>query len=151
VRRSLALLPLLLLAAPPAGQAAPAAPALGARLTACTRDGASFVGSMPALAGTERMEMRFELRAREPGEAWQAVAAPTFGVWERSEPRRAGFVYEKRVERLDPRRQYRVVIRFRWLGRDHALQRRARRVTGTCRSRPGRPGRGGPLARLQRP
>jgi hypothetical protein len=148
VRRSLALLPLLLLAAPPGAEAAPTAPALGARLASCTHGGASFVGSMPALAGTERMEMRFELEAREPGEAWRPVVAPTFRVWERSEPRRAGFVYEKRVERLDPGRQYRAVVRFRWLDRDDRLQRRARRVTGACRSRPGRPGRRGPIARL---
>ncbi|MBA2636949.1 MAG: hypothetical protein H0U79_01800 [Solirubrobacterales bacterium] len=135
----LRVLPLLLAAAMPG--TADAAPVLDARLESCDRQGASFVGSMPALAGTERMEMRFDLEAREAGEPWRPVPAPRFGGWERSKPRRSGFVYEKRVERLDPQRAYRAVVRFRWLDAEGVVQRRARRLTEVCRPRPATAGR----------
>ena len=61
---------LLVLALPAAAQAQ--APPLRAKLAACTSGPtaavrtATFVGSMPAVAGTKRMWMRFDLLARMP-------------------------------------------------------------------------------------
>ena len=150
----LAALAVALLAAPvpapaPVPAAAPAvAPPLAARLERCERDRAAFVGSMPALAGTERMEMRFELQARERGDGWRHLAAPTFDEWERSAPRRSGFVYAKRVHGLEAETRYRALVRFRWLDADGVVQRRARRVTPACLGRPGPSGRRGTRATL---
>ncbi len=145
MRRLLALVPATLLSAFPAQAATP----LAARLKRCDGERVAFVGSMPALPGTEHMEMRFELQAREPGEPWRHVAAPTFDAWERSDPGRSGFVYEKRVDGLDAQRRYRTVVRFRWLDAGGSLQRRARRVSPPCPGRPGPSGRGEATATIR--
>ncbi|MDP9399886.1 MAG: hypothetical protein M3P39_02840, partial [Actinomycetota bacterium] len=136
--------------ATPAAVGAPAvAPVLAARLARCERDRAAFVGSMPALAGTERMEMRFELQGREPGEGWRHLEAPTFDEWERSGPRRSGFVYAKRLAGLEPGTRYRALVRFRWLDGDGVVQRRARRLSPACLARPGATGREGTRATIR--
>jgi hypothetical protein len=142
MRRTLALLPLLLL--PVAGaQAVPVEPVerppLRATLTTCaTGPGvderyAVFTGSMPALRRTERMSMRFEVQRREPGgKRFVRVRGPKLGRWERSEPDRAGFVWSKRVEPLDAGAAYRAVVRFRWHDAEGDLQRSAERTTAVC-------------------
>jgi hypothetical protein len=137
-------LPLILLAALLGGPAAAPAqerPALEAVLETCSNGLApaqriaTFLGSMPALTGTERMAMRFDLERRAAGtRGWRPVrGAPGFGVWERSLPRRAGFVFHKRVDGLMAPAAYRAVVRFRWRGADGSVQRRARRSTRPCR------------------
>src|SRR4051794_12537878 len=100
-------------AAAPAAPAAPAAaraaaaeqqrPPLQARLVSCTAGEAArartaaFTASMPAIDGTERMWIRFDLLQRTPGEAEFAPAAlATWGRWERSEPGRSGFIVTKK-------------------------------------------------------
>lgn len=125
--------------APPA--AARERPPLAATLEEC-QTGASpseriavFTGSMPAVAGTERMAMRFDLQRRTSHRPrWRRVRrAPGFGAWERSLPNRAGFVFHKRVDGLRVPAAYRAVVRFRWYAADGAVQRRAQRRTRSCR------------------
>ena len=147
MRRAIAVLvPMLLIvvsAAPARGQEAP--PPLAATLAAC-QSGATaderfavFTGSMPAMRGTRRMAMRFDLAVRATGEkVWTAVRARGFGRWQRSEPGHAGFVYTKRVERLAQAASYRVIVRFRWFGAA-GVQRTTLRRTAVCRQPDQRP------------
>jgi hypothetical protein len=95
---------------------------------------AAFVGSMPALSGAVRMQMRFDLQRRRPGEKlWHRVpAVEGFGVWETALPGRAGFVYHKRVDGLQVPAAYRATVSFRWYRSDRTLARRARRRTAPC-------------------
>lgn len=113
---------------------------LGAQLETCTRSPlpaqrvASFVGSMPAVAGADRMQMRFELQRRRLAERrWRKVrGVQGFGVWETALPDRAGFVFHKRVDGLRVPASYRAVVRFRWTDDDGTLVRRALRRTPAC-------------------
>jgi hypothetical protein len=115
-------------------------PRLAAKLESCTKGAlrseraVTFVGSMPAVPGAERMRMRFELERRRPGERrWRRMrGVPGFGMWERSAPMRAGFIFHKRVDGLAVPARYRAVVRFRWESRDGRLVHSARRRTATC-------------------
>ena len=115
-------------------------PPLRASLAACESGPAAsarfavFTGSMPALRGTKRMWMRFDLEERRDGaKRWQRLRAPAFGRWDRSKvPGASGFIYTKRVERLNEAARYRAVVRFRWLDAKGRVQREARRVTTAC-------------------
>jgi len=127
-------------AALPPPPAADAAPRLRATLERCVPGAAELRGAMPALPGTVRMAMRFDLQAQEPESGlWRPVAAPGFGVWVRSLPRRAGFVYVKRVDGLAAPMRYRAAVRFRWLGEDGRTLRAARRTTPACEQDDPRP------------
>ena len=131
----LALLALLVTAAPAAAQRPP----LAATLDECRVSpdpalrSAAFTASMPALRGTRRMEVRFFLQQRTAGGGFVALRLPRWGVWQRSRPGVPGFVYTKRVSALQAPAQYRAVMRFRWLDGRGRVQRRARRVTAACR------------------
>jgi len=93
---------------------------------------AEFTASMPALPGTERMTMRFSLYERVDG-AWVRVrGVPGFDRWERSERRRSGFVFAKRVEALEAGERYMARVRFRWYDGDGDVQRRAARRSRSC-------------------
>lgn len=142
---TLALLAVLATAAPSPAQDAP--PKLAAALAACETGTdadqrfAVFTGSMPALPGTRRMSMRFDLQERgnEQAAPPRAVAAPKLSRWNRSKSGVAGFVYTKRVTRLTPGRWYRAVVRFRWHDRRGRVQRSAKRVTPFCQQPDQRP------------
>jgi CARDB len=147
MRRTTALLlPTLLIlvwAAPARAQDEP--PPLAATLAACESGPAAderfavFTGSMPAMRGTRRMAMRFDLLVRSARErAWRPVRARGFGRWQRSDPGRAGFVYTKRVERLAQAASYRAIVRFRWYGAA-GVQRTTVRRTPSCRQPDQRP------------
>jgi len=124
----------------PAPPPPPSVPALAAELETCQRSAlpaqrvASFVGSMPARAGADRMQMRFDLQRRKLGERrWRTVrGAQGFGVWETAEPGRAGFVFHKRVDGLQVPASYRALVRFRWTQSDGTIVKRARRRTAVC-------------------
>ena len=140
MRRTLAPLALLL-AFPAAGHAAAPGdlPPLKASLTSCATGPtaaerhAVFTGSMPAQRGTARMAMRFDLLRRDEGSRrYERVKAAKLGRWERSEPDRAGFIWSKRVERLDDGASYRARIRFRWFDAAGEVQRTAVRRTPVC-------------------
>src|SRR4051812_38018933 len=82
---------LLTVAALAGGAAALAqAPPLAARLATCQAGPnaadrfAVFTGSMPRIAGTATMAMRFDLFERLPGGKFTAVSLPRWGVWEKT-------------------------------------------------------------------
>lgn len=139
---------LALLAAIPAAAQAPIFNLpLRAKLTDChtgplvTDRFAVFVGQMPALQGTRRMWMRFDFFERMPGTpgGWQKVQVPKFGSWQKSRPRKPGFIYEKRVDQLQAPAAYRAEVRYRWYDAHGKLQRQALRTTPTCREPDPRP------------
>jgi hypothetical protein len=115
-------------------------PKLGATLAACetgpdaAQRFAVFTGSMPAMRGTKRMSMRFDLEERGADETAtpDRVAAPKLSRWNRSKAGVAGFVYTKRVTGLTEGRWYRAVVRFRWHDARGRVQRAAKRVTPFC-------------------
>ncbi len=118
----------------------PAAPPLSAALETCETSAlpamrvASFVGSMPAAKGAERMQMRFDLQRRQLDEKlWHLVpGVKGFGVWETSMPGRAGFVFHKRVDGLQVPATYRAVVRMRWSRADGSVLRHVRKRTAAC-------------------
>jgi hypothetical protein len=134
---------LLVLAAAPAAQARPSARAL---LSSCERGladadrAAVFEGQMRRVPGASRMQMRFTLQARTPGESrYGALNAPGFGSWVSSAPGTSRYVYTKRVENLLAPASYRVVLRFRWLDEDGDVVARAKRYSPVCRQPDPRP------------
>lgn len=137
---------LVLAAALPAG-AAPAAPGPVAELTTCRTDPSAtggryavFTGSMPALTGTARMSMRFDLlQRRAASSTFTSIVVPKWGRWETSRPGRSAYTFSRRVNGLVPGTDYSAVVRFRWYGEDGALQHSARRVSATCRQADTRP------------
>jgi hypothetical protein len=140
VRRVALPIALLALTLPAGAQAQ--APALRARLAACqsgplaTARTATFVGSMPAIAGAKRMSMRFDLFARiAPATDFTAVKAPKLGVWHKSAPGRvsSGFVFTQRVQGLTAPGSFRAQVRFRWYGAGGKLLRSATRTSATCK------------------
>jgi hypothetical protein len=147
VRRIVATaLVLVSLAAIPAAAQAPVLDLpLKARLTDCHTGPlasdrfAVFVGQMPALKGTKRMWMRFDLHERTGTGSWTRVKVPKFGTWQRSRRGTPGFIYEKRVDRLQAPAAYRAEIRFRWYDSRGRLQRHSHRTTPTCHEPDPRP------------
>jgi hypothetical protein len=139
----------ILAVAPPAALAADAAerPPLRARLVTCATGPtaadryAVFTGSMPAIVGATRMEMRFDLLQRHSGTlGFARVPLPKWGQWERTERRGiAGFIFTKRVEQLAAPAVYRAVVRFRWFDAGGHLVRSQKRVSGLCRQQDPRP------------
>jgi hypothetical protein len=120
-------------------------PPLRARLAECSSGQspaaryAVFAASMPAVPGSMRMGIRFDLLQRAPGGAFAPVAVPRWGVWERSRPGVPGFLYSKRIDALAAPAAYRALVRFRWYGPNGATVRRARRLTAICRQPDPRP------------
>ena len=113
-------------------------PPLQARLVNCATGAttatrtATFTASMPAIAGTTRMWIRFDLLQRAPGEdEYAVVRVPAWGRWERSRADRTAFIYTKKVQGLRAG-SYRARVRFRWYA-DGRLQRSRERTTRTCR------------------
>lgn len=123
-----------------------AAPKLGARLAACETGTnpeqrfAVFTASMPAMAGTRRMGIRFDLEERRgPKAKFRRVAAAKWGRWDWSPPNARGWVFTKRLMNLVVSRSYRAVVRFRWRDAEGRIQRTARRVTPFCHQPDQRP------------
>jgi hypothetical protein len=138
MRRFAPLIALTVLVVAPAAQAQ--APPLRAKLTACQSGPgvgdrtATFTGSMPAIKGTKRMWMRFDLRQRTPADdAFATIKVPGLGVWQKSSPgRKSGFVFKQRVQGLVAPGEYKAAVRFRWYGAGGKLLRSAKRETATC-------------------
>jgi hypothetical protein len=145
VRRLAPIVAVLAFAAPGAADAQQ--PPLRAKLTACssgplpTDRVAAFTGSMPAIKGTRRMSMRFDLLARTgSATAFAALKVPGLGVWQKSTPGRpGGFVFTQRVQALAAPGAYKAVIRFRWYGKGGRLLRTATRETASCKQPDQRP------------
>jgi CARDB protein len=137
---------LVALALPAAAQAQ--APPLRVKLAACQSGpaasdrAATFVGSMPAVAGTKRMWMRFDLYARiPPATEFTAIKAPKLGVWQKSAPGRvsSGFVFTQRVQGLTAPASFRAQVRFRWYGKGGKLLRSTTRTSAICKQPDQRP------------
>lgn len=145
MRRTLLLAVLIALAAPAACAYADATPdetkppPLEASLESCLTSAlpvervATFVGSMPLLAGADHMRVRFDLERRQPGQRrWRRIQAPGFGSWERSAANVAGFIFRKRVNGLWVPASYRARVRFQWIAKDRSIVRRAHARTPAC-------------------
>jgi hypothetical protein len=127
--------------------AAPAhAATSGVRVTGCqsaldpAERVASFEGRMRVKHGARRMQMRFTLQTRAPGETtWHKLPAAGFGKWLTSDPGIGRYVYTKRVIELEAPAAYRTIVRFRWL---NALGNRvasARSTSAICHQSDFRP------------
>jgi CARDB len=133
----------LLAATAPAALAAPSA---RATVATCHLDPvqeqryASFTGEMASLRKGNRMEMRFQLERRAPGEAaFTPVDVPALGVWNRAKPGRSPYRFTQRVEKLAAPASYRARVTFRWTGPKGAKKVVARRVTPRCKQPDFRP------------
>lgn len=144
--RRLALIAALAVLALP-GAAHAQAPTLRAKLATCslgplvTDRAAVFTGSMPAIKGTRRMWMRFDLLARGPvATGFAPLKVPGLGIWQKSVPARpGGFVFTQRVQALVAPGAYVAVVHFRWYGKGGKLLRSAKRETGVCKQPDQRP------------
>jgi hypothetical protein len=94
----------------------------GVRVTACESSldpaarVATFEGRMRVKKGARRMQMRFTLQERTPGEpSWHKIPAAGFGKWLTSDPGIGRFVYAKRLVELEAPASYRTIVKFRWL------------------------------------
>jgi CARDB len=139
MRRAVLIAALVALALPGAARAQ--APPLRAKLAAClsgpqpSERTAVFTGSMPAITGTRRMWMRFDLLAStSPAGTFAPLKVPGLGIWQKSAPgRAAGFVFTQRVQALVAPGAYQAVVRFRWYGAGGKLLRVTKRATGVCK------------------
>lgn len=114
---------------------------LSARVAVCTTGAdpdtraAAFTGSMAALSGTRRMQMRFGLQQRTGSSAktrFRKVSVPGWSGWVTSDPGRQGFVFTKRVEALTAPAAYRATVTFRWLDARGHVQKTLTRTTPVC-------------------
>src|SRR3954447_1333198 len=100
---------------------------------------AVFSAQMGAVPGTNRMQMRFDLLQRLPGDDYRRVKAPGLGVWRSSAPGVDIFRYRKQVANLAAPGAYRAVVRFRWIGADGDAIEHVTLRTRTCKQRDLRP------------
>ncbi len=136
-----------------AGLRAPAAPAPApsatrrpatVRLAACRFSGgadgrsATFVARMRAVAGTERMSMRFTLLEQLGRGAPAALDVPALDDWRTSDRGVARLGYRQRIRGLVPGAAYRVAVDFRWLDATGSAIKSAVRQSRLCRQ-PGKP------------
>lgn len=128
--------------AAPAGAASGdgAAAGLGASLKHCASSGrsATFVATMPAVAGGGRMQMRFDLLARPDWMGGVAGWKPVrriggMGRWQSADnPKAEVYSRSVQVNQLWPGKAYRAVVRFRWRSPSGRVLRRATKVTSPC-------------------
>ena len=145
MRRLAPLIALIALAAPAVAHAQ--APPLRAKVTACetgplpTDRVAAFTGSMPSIAGSRRLWMRFDVLARiGTARTYTALKVPGLGVWQKSASgHAAGFVFTQRVQALAGPGSYKAVVRYRWYGKNGKLLRSTSRQTPVCRQPDQRP------------
>lgn len=103
--------------------AAPAhAATSGVKVVGCTSAldpagrAAVFEGRMKVRRSARKMQMRFTLQERTPGDAsWHKLPAAGFGKWLTSDPGVGRYVYTKRVIELEAPASYRTIVKFRWL------------------------------------
>lgn len=124
-------------AAAPARSAGPAAVHVSACQLApeALEREATFLGWMRALPGTERMEMRFQLRQRLGGAAPTYVESPALTAWRKSRPGVANFEYAQTVNGLAASGSYAARVEFRWLGAAGRTLRTAWRMSPRCSER----------------
>jgi hypothetical protein len=86
---------------------------------------ASFNGQMRAIAGTQRMLMRFTLLERIGGALapFKPVSLPDLKPWRRSKTGARTFIYTQRVTALRDDGTYRMRVQFRWYDGNKKLLR----------------------------
>jgi hypothetical protein len=143
VRRLALVIAVIALAAP--APASAQAPPLRAKVTTCSSGPlptdrlAAFTGSMPAIKGTSRMWMRFDVLARGT-KGYAPLKVPGLGVWQKSAPGHpTGFVFTQRVQALPTPGSFKAVVRFRWYGKGGKLLRSTTRETPICKQPDQRP------------
>jgi hypothetical protein len=121
-------------------------PSVTAALDECRTSGvaleryATFRGEMEATPRTDRMAMRFDVLAREPGdERFTRVEAPGLGTWIKSGSNVGRFIYRKQVANLGGPAEYRSRLVFRWYDVDGRVLDQTARRTATCRQPDQRP------------
>ncbi len=121
-------------------------PPLLARVVACETGPdradrfAVFGGSMPSGPGVAAMAMRFSLYERRPGGVFRHVVLPHWDVWDRTARRGVpGFIFTKRLERLDAPAAFHAVVSFRSYDAAGRVLRSARRMSRDCRQPDPRP------------
>lgn len=126
--------------------AAVAAPFARATVTDCREDPvqdqryAVFTGVMASVRKGNRMEMRFALGRRAPGETvFTPVDVPKLNVWNRADPGRSPYLFTQRVTKLAAPASYRARVTFRWTGPNGAKKIVVRRVTPPCKQTDFRP------------
>ncbi len=93
----------------------------------------TFTGQMTAVSGTQRMAMRIVLQERTSSAgAFRDVSASGLGVWRDSEAGVKIYRYVKQITDLSAPAVYRALVRFRWLGENGRVVRRAILRTATC-------------------
>lgn len=133
---SVGTLALLAATAPAAGAAPPARASVATCHVDPVQDQryAVFTGEMFSLRPGNRMEMRFALERRSPGEAaFVPVDVLKLGEWKRAKPGRSPYRFAQRVEKLAGPASYRARVTFRWTGPKGAKKVVVRRVTPPCR------------------
>lgn len=136
--RRLVLIATLAALACAATASAAVSPVVSAKLGACqsgaTPDAryALYRTSMEAIAGTERMSVRFDLSMRATDTApYTTATAPGLGEWITSAPGVDIFRYRKQVTNLTPG-TYRTVVSFRWTNAKGKVIASAKRTTAAC-------------------
>jgi hypothetical protein len=127
--------------------AAPAhAATSGVRVTGCqsaldpTERVASFEGRVKVKHHARRMQMRFTLQTRSPGEpSWRKLPAAGFGKWLTSNAGIGRYVYTKRVIELEAPASYRTLVKFRWLDADGDRVASAKSTSAVCHQSDYRP------------
>ena len=137
-----ALLPLLLFLVWPA-----AADAASVKVDGCVpaldpvARSATFQARVKAIAGSDRMQVRFTLQEREPGISarWRKVVAPGFDQWLTSAAGVRRYAYTRTIQNLTAPASYRTIVRFRWLDEDGLVLRGTRVTSAACRQPDMRP------------
>jgi hypothetical protein len=132
-------LTLALLCCAPAVASGPASQQALATLEQCVTSvvqaerAATFAGEMTAVPGTAHMAMRIEVLEQLPAEErFHAVRAPGLGVWRGSDLKVKIYKYVKQVTDLSSPATYRGLVRFRWIGANGRVIKRAERITPRC-------------------
>jgi hypothetical protein len=93
---------------------------------------ATFVSTMTAAPGSDRMWMRFRLRARAPGSRTAQVRTPALSAWRKSRPGVDTFTYSQTVNGLSPTSMYWMAVDYRWLDAAGRVVAGATRYSGVC-------------------
>jgi hypothetical protein len=101
--------------------------------------GITWVGDMFSLRAGNRMEMRFDVYTRTPGDpVWRLVKAPDLGIWNRAKADRSEYKFLQKAVNLAAPASYKARVTFRWLGPNG--QKTVKRLDSkVCEQRDARP------------
>jgi|SRR5947209_7956637 len=120
------------------GAAARQPPLAAVHVTACQLSptssdrSATFVSTMNAVPGSNRMLMRFRLRERVPGERGRPVHSRALEAWRKSHSGVPSFTYTQTVNGLPPTSVYWMAVDYRWVAANGRVIRTATRISGVC-------------------